>query len=165
MTPGIKEFTKADFQKLKIQAKRSGRARMSFNLHQSFEDKCQRLFNAVGVDSYIQPHRHSLDPKVETLIAVQGLFSVVIFDDVGKIQKILKFGTEKFSDSHDMAACIEISPGVWHTVVALVDQSILFEVKEGIFIPQLAKELAPWAPSEDDPRALTYLQWLRNLCT
>ena len=87
----INVFTKVDFQKLVIQAKSSRRARASFNLHHSFEEKCQRLLNAVGIDSYIQPHRHLLDPKVETLIAVQGLFAVITFDNAGKILKIFKF--------------------------------------------------------------------------
>ena len=83
MTSEINAFTKVDLDKLAIQAKGSGRARASFNLHKSFADKCQRLLNAVGIHSYIQPHRHSLDPKVETLIAVQGLFAVITFDNAG----------------------------------------------------------------------------------
>lgn len=162
--PDINIFSKIDFQKLAIQAKGSRRDRASFNLHNSFEEKCQRLFNAVGIDSYIQPHRHSLDPKVETLIAVQGLFAAVTFNDVGQILKILKFGTEKFADLHDIATCIEIPPTVWHTVIALNEQSILFEVKEGGFTPQLAKEPALWAPLESDPKASSYFQWLRSYC-
>ena len=57
----------------------SDRKRQHRNIHRSFDEKCQRLMNAIGVESYIAPHRHRLDPKRECLIAVRGLFAAVIF--------------------------------------------------------------------------------------
>jgi cupin fold WbuC family metalloprotein len=116
------------------------------------------LFNAVGTDSYIRPHRHSLDPKSETLFAVKGKFALVVFDDRGTPQQVSAFGTELFGE--EMPAGVELSPGVWHTVVALTVNAVLLEIKAGPFDAGAAKEFAPWAPEEGTPQAQDYLQLL-----
>ena len=59
--------------------------------------------NAFGVDSYMRPHRHLLEPKAETLIAVKGLFALVTFDDEGVVQEIIHFGTEKYSSPQGLS--------------------------------------------------------------
>ena len=56
----------------------SDRKRQHRNIHRSFDEKCQRLMNAIGLESYIAPHRHRLDPKSECLIAVRRLFAIGI---------------------------------------------------------------------------------------
>ena len=64
----------------------------------SFDEKCQQLMNAIGVENYIAPHSHLLDPKSECLIAVRALFTAVIFSDKGNVEQIEVFGTEKFKN-------------------------------------------------------------------
>lgn len=116
--------------------------------------------NALGTDSYIQPHRHSLDPKTETLFAVKGKFALVVFDDQGKPQQVSLFGTQLFGD---MAPGVELSPSAWHTVVALSGEAVLLEIKAGPFDPQAAKEFAPWAPEEGSLQAPPYLRSLHQM--
>lgn len=53
-------------------------------------------------------------------------------------------------------------PNQWHTVIAIAPNSLLFEVKEGPFYSDFAKETAPWAPKEDSEEALTYFNWLKS---
>ena len=127
----------------------------------SFDEKCQQLMNAIGVENYIAPHRHLLDPKSECLIAVRALFTAVIFSDNGIVEKIEFFGTEKFKN---LTVGLELPTAAWHTVVALTQGSVLFEVKEGPFDAKKAKEFAPWAPSEGSADAHNYLRRLRALC-
>jgi cupin fold WbuC family metalloprotein len=141
-------------------AEQSPRKRQHLNIHQSYEDTCQRLFNAVGVDSYIRPHRHSLDPKTETLFAVKGKFALVVFDSQGKPQQVSLFGTQLFGD---IPAGVELSPGTWHTVLALSAEAVLFEMKAGPFDPEAAKEFAPWAPEEGTAQVADYLRSLHQL--
>jgi cupin fold WbuC family metalloprotein len=157
----IKSFSLEFLDNLSLAASHSCRGRKNLNLHIEYADPCQRLFNAIGVDSYIPPHRHFQDPKEETLIAVRGLFALVIFDEVGGIKKICKFGTENFFAKGVVNIGVELSPDVWHTVIALVENSILLEVKSGPFIPAAAKEMAPWAPEEGTSDGAKYLSQLR----
>jgi cupin fold WbuC family metalloprotein len=159
----MKIFTNTFFENLLLSAKKSDRLRASSNVHQSFEDPCQRLFNAVNISSYIRPHRHSLDPKNECLIAIKGLFALIIFSDEGAIKAITPFGSEKYIEKLSIPAGLELSAGVWHTVISLVENSILFEAKAGPFDPAVAKELAPWAPEEGVDNAKEYLEFLRGL--
>jgi cupin fold WbuC family metalloprotein len=158
----VKEFSSELLSSLVHKACRSTRNRQHLNIHLNYEDRCQRLFNAITVDSYIRPHRHSLDPKTEDLIAIRGVFALVVFGGAGAIEKIIRFGTEKYADTADLSIGVELSPGAWHTVVALTEGAILLEVKEGPFLPDAAKELAPWAPDEGTLEAARYIQSLRS---
>ena len=160
----MKVFSRHYFDNLLNMASNSQRLRAYANLHRSYDDQCQKLFNVLKVQSYIRPHRHSLDPKDECLLAIRGLFGLVIFNDHGLLISITLFGSEKYSEKFLIASGLELPAGAWHTVVALVDDSILFEVKSGPFDPSLAKEFAPWAPDENDKSALQYLDDLKLKC-
>lgn len=139
------------------------RRRKHRNLHASYSDPSQRLLNAIWQDSYIRPHRHSLDPKVESLIAVRGTFSLITFDEHGVPAPAVRFGTELYGRGERLDVGVEIPAGTWHTVVALVPGSVLLELKAGPFDPAAAKELAPWAPEEDSSLAPSYFEDLRRL--
>ena len=78
-------FSFDQFTDLHDQAKASPRLRQHLNIHASHEAPFQRLFIAFGLDSYVRPHRHHLMPKDETLVAVQGLLGVLVFDDAGQV--------------------------------------------------------------------------------
>jgi cupin fold WbuC family metalloprotein len=157
-------FSRRYFEDLLNTASQSQRLIAHANVHRSYADPCQKLFNAIKVNSYIRPHRHSLDPKEECLIAVKGLLAFIPFNDQGLIESVILFGSEKYSEKLSIPSGLELPSGVWHTVVSLVDDSILFEVKSGPFDPSLAKELAPWAPEEGDENAPQYLETLKKKC-
>lgn len=137
--------------------------RQHLNIHQSYDEFCQRLFNAIDINSYIRPHRHSRDPKTESLFAIKGIFALVIFDEFGKPLDVVKFGTERFG-AH-LASGVELSPGTWHTIIALTEEAVLLEIKAGPFDPGAAKELASWAPEEGSSLAQAYLETLRGVAT
>jgi cupin fold WbuC family metalloprotein len=161
----IKVFSVEFLNSLSLSAFHSPRARKNFNLHPNYSEPCQRLFNAIEIESYIPPHRHFQDPKEETLVAIKGLFALIVFDEVGGVKQICKFGTEKFLNQDVSSVGVELQPDVWHTVLALVENSILLEVKSGPFIASAAKEMASWAPAENAPEAINYFNNLRQLVT
>jgi cupin fold WbuC family metalloprotein len=139
----------------------SPRLRQHRNIHLSYDDPCQRLLNAIGVDSYIRPHRHRLDPKTETLIAVRGLFALLVFDNDGEVRQVRRFGTERYALEVGVSVAIELPPHAWHTVLALVPGSVLLELKAGPFDPLAAKEPAPWSPEEGTAMAADYFRRLQ----
>lgn len=156
----IRRFDAAFLDDLVDQAAASPRLRQHANLHASYAEPCQRLFNAIGVDSYIRPHRHRADPKTETLLAVRGRMTLVLFDERGQVVQAVPFGARPNDEGCD--AGVELSPGTWHTVLADLPGSVLFEVKAGPFEPHLAKELAPWAPAEGTAEVTRYMHELRQ---
>lgn len=154
----MKIFSSEYLDALSSLATDSTRKRQHRNIHQSYQDGCQRLFNAIEPGSYIHPHRHASNPRDELLVAVRGLTALIAFDEQGKITHTILLGTEKFG-SYALPA-VEIPSNIWHTVVALKRGSVLLEVKAGPFDPEQPKDLASWAPAENSPGAATYLQTL-----
>lgn len=157
----MNEFKELFFLNLISEAKHSIKQRQYANLHSTYHEKCQRLFNAIGCDSYIQPHRHSLDHKIETLLAVKGLFALIQFSDMGAIKVVSFFGSESHITKDADMYGVEILPNEWHTLIAMTPNAVLFEVKEGPFSSEVAKELASWAPKEDSAESAQYFQNLR----
>lgn len=159
----MRKFSQAFLEDLLGRAYVSPRRRQHQNVHRSHDDPCQILFNAIGVDSYIRPHRHLLDPRRETLVAVRGSMVVLKFGDDGAILESawLAAGDSSSKERADAAICVEVEPDEWHTVIAVEEGSVLLEVKAGPFDPRRPKEPAPWAPPEGESGAIPYLQSLR----
>ena len=154
----MKTFDAHYLNDLTCQARLSTRLRQHRNIHQSYQDVCQRLFNSIEPGSYIRPHRHTADPKDELLIAVRGVMALVTFDDQGDLINVLSFGTERHGE--DIALGAEVPSSTWHTVIALEPGSVLLELKAGPFDPNQPKDLATWAPEEGSALAREYLNRL-----
>jgi cupin fold WbuC family metalloprotein len=150
----MKIFDAQYFDNLTGQAKVSPRLRQHRNVHQSYQEASQRLFNAIEPGSYIRPHRHASDPRDELLIAVRGVMAIVTFDDQGAVTNVLRFGSEKYGV--EMAVGAEVSSSTWHTVIVLEPGCVLLELKAGPFDPNKPKVLAPWAPEENSAAARDY---------
>jgi cupin fold WbuC family metalloprotein len=154
----MKVFSADYLNELTAQAQCSQRKRQHRNIHESYADPCQRLFNAIEPESYIRPHRHSTDPRDELLIAVRGSMALMTFDDQGTVTGVVLFGADR--NSEDFAVGAEVPANTWHTVIALQPGCVLLEVKAGPFDPHQPKDLAPWAPDECGPKAKQYLRIL-----
>lgn len=153
-------FSGSTFDQLTESALGNHRLRQHFNLHQNYQDPCQRLFNAIEPDSYIRPHCHGPAQGVESIFAIRGLMALVSFDDNGNILQVQKFGAGIHASSPDVMVGFEISPSEWHTVVSMEPGSILLEVKSGPFDPESPKFLAAWAAEEGSEAATGYLESL-----
>ena len=55
---------------------------------------------------------------------------------------------------------IEIPGNTWHTLMSLQSHSVLFEVKKGPYIPVSDKHFASWAPQENSPTVVPFIDWL-----
>jgi cupin fold WbuC family metalloprotein len=157
----MKLFDSEYFQRLIGQAKNNSRGRQHCNIHHSYEEPCQRLFNAIEPGSYIRPHRHTKDPRDELLVAIRGKMAVFTFDDSGKVVRMVPLMAAAGNFSTTVG--VEVSSDVWHTVIALESGSILLEVKAGPFDPSQPKDLAPWAPEEGTIHSKKFLDLLVEL--
>lgn len=156
----MKLFTPKYLKDLTEEAKLSARLRQHRNVHQSFNEPAQRLFNAIEPGSYIRPHRHKSDPRDELLVAIRGLMALIVFNSEGQVEKIVRFGTERFGG--ECCVAVEIAPSVWHTVIALETGCVLLEIKAGPFDLGQPKDLAPWAPEEGSVETRDYLRILEK---
>lgn len=137
-------------------AKASPRQRKNYNFHLDDQDICHRLLNALEPDTYIPPHRHLHPTKAESIVILRGRVGVLFFDTDGRPTQhcTLQPGSEILG--------VDISPGVYHSLVALVAGSVFFEAKAGPYVPAGADERAAWAPAENTAEAGAYLAWMKQ---
>ena len=140
---------------LSAKAARSTRLRMNHNFHE-LPDNLQRMLNAIKEDSYIRPHRHASPPKTELFLILRGQAAIFLFDEEGEVID------SAIIEPAGALPGVEITPGQFHTIVSLDNDTIIFEVKDGPYIEDTDKEFAPWAPSPKDSAAsLEYLKGLK----
>lgn len=113
--------------KVSAQAKESSRLRMNYNFHQSLEDKCHRFLNAVEPGTEVPIHRHPT--KDESFVLLRGKVKVSTYNDDGSVMESVVLCQE------DGWYGVDIPKGVWHNLEALVPNSVIFECKEGPFVP------------------------------
>ncbi len=140
------------FDELSRQAQRSPRLRQNYNLHEDYSEPCQRLLNALEPGTYVRPHRHLTPLKPECFIALRGRFAVVLFADVGDIERVVELSPE------GPVVGLDIPAGSWHSIVTLEPGSLFFECKPGPYEPLSDKDWAPWAPLEGAGDATDYLR-------
>jgi cupin fold WbuC family metalloprotein len=134
-------------------ARTSPRLRKNHNFHESDEANPHRFLNAICRGSYCVPHRHVSPPKAESFLVLSGALRLVLFDDAGTPTHWYRLGEGGIYG-------IDVAPGLWHTVLALSDVAVCYEVKAGPYVPLSDKDFAPWAPREGAPDAATYLDRL-----
>ncbi len=103
----MKIFDTQYLDDLICQAKARPRPRQHRNIHKSYQDSCQRLFNAIKPASYIRPHRHAAEPRQELLVEIRGSMVLVTFDNQGSVMGVLGFGSEKYGKYLAMRAEVE----------------------------------------------------------
>ena len=57
----------------------------------------------------------------------------------------------------------EIKPGVWHCLLVLERDTVVYEVKPGPFAPFDPNNMAPWSPEPNDEKGVKeYMNYLAS---
>ena len=151
-----KLVSKKILDQLSLKALGSPRLRQNYNFHDDLADPINRMLNAFEPGTYIQPHKHQNPDKREVFIVMRGSMVVIFFSDSGNPTDFILLNSE----IGNMA--VEIPPGVWHTIIALESGSIVYEVKDGPYLPMNDKNFASWAPKEGSVECGEYLKMLTD---
>lgn len=119
----------------------SSRKRIIFPIHRNQDDLVQRMVNFVQPGTYIAPHIHPRDHASESVFINRGAIGFILFDELGNVQSTTKL---------EQGGFLDIVPGVWHTMLALEPDTIMFEFKRGPY-DDSDKHFASWAPQEGEP--------------
>ena len=131
----------------------SPRGRQNVNFHQ-MEEPCHRMAVGLQPHTYVQPHRHLTADKAETLLVLKGRLGILIFSEAGEVleRRVLQAGGD--------CQGVDLSPGVFHGLVVLEPDSVMFECKAGPYRPVGEGELATWAPREGEAGMAEYHRWM-----
>lgn len=113
------------------QAKESSRLRMNHNLHDSLEAKAQRLLNALEPGTVLPVHRHP--NTAETYILLRGKIKVMFYNDRKEMTESILL------DPMAGGYGVHIPANQWHTLEVMESGTVIFEVKDGPYMP-LEKE-------------------------
>lgn len=113
--------------RVSAQAKAAERLRMNYNFHETLEGKCHRMLNAVEPGTQMPIHRHPT--KDESFVVLRGKVRVTTYNDDGTVIESVVLCQEEGRYG------VDIKKGVWHNLESLEPDSVIFECKEGPFVP------------------------------
>lgn len=104
-------------------AKQNKRLRINYNLHESLEDKVQKLLNAMEPGTELPIHRHQ--HTSETYILIRGSLRVLFYNQERELvdSQLLSFKEGTYG--------VDIPCGQWHNIEVLETGTVILEVKEG----------------------------------
>lgn len=143
------------FNKLLLDAESSPRKRAHHNIHQDYSEAVQRLCIALKSGTYIRPHSHSDGNGWEMIMALKGDVVMLIFDTDGYVKR--RYELSPYTGN----VGVELDPNTWHMVFPTNSEAVIFEVKEGPFIPKKICDFASWSPEEDSSGVEDFLAWAK----
>jgi cupin fold WbuC family metalloprotein len=147
------------FNQTAARARNAPRKRMNHNFHAGAADNPHRFLNVLLRGTYIRPHRHLQPPKSESFLVLEGVADVLLFSEDGSVIARYRLG-ENVNGGRRWG--LDLVPGVWHTMVAISERVVCYEVKPGPWEPASDKEFAEWAPKEGEMGAQEFLEQLMS---
>lgn len=120
-------INKSLLDKVSSDAKGNERLRMNFNFHDSLNAPSQRLLNALEPGTEIPIHRHR--NTSETYIILRGKIRLTFYNDEGQSTEFVILSPDSENIGYN------IPKGCWHSLEALSTGTVIFEVKDGPYIP------------------------------
>lgn len=118
---------------LSDEARKNSRLRASFDLRNSTEDLSQRMLNAIEPGTVIPIHRHQ--HSSETLIIIRGKLREFLYDESGALDKVVEM------EAGGTCTVMQIEKGQWHSLECLKSGTIIFEAKDGQYMPISAEDI------------------------
>ncbi len=137
------------FDAVAAEARQAPRLRRNHNLHAE-PDLVQRFLNALQPGTYVRPHRHCRpDPAAgfECFLVLQGAIGLLVLDEQGRV-----LAKERLDAAGPLRG-IELPQGTLHTLVALEPDTVMFELKQGPYMPAADKDFLASFPLEGTPEA------------
>ena len=134
-------FDRNVLDELTQRAKESPRLRMNLDLRNSPEDGSQRMLNALEPGTVLPIHRHRTTSEV--IVMLRGRAVQYLYDEQGceTDAVLLAAGALDGEGVPGAVPGMTIAKGQWHKLVALESGTVIFEAKDGAFVPLAADDV------------------------
>ena len=134
-------FDRNVLDELPQRAKESPRLRMNLDLRNSPEDGSQRMLNALEPGTVLPIHRHRTTSEV--VVMLRGGAVQYLYDEQGRETDavLLAAGALDGEGVPGAVPGMTIAKGQWHKLVALESGTVIFEAKDGAFVPLAADDV------------------------
>jgi cupin fold WbuC family metalloprotein len=142
--PQVKAIDQQLFDTVAAQAREAPRQRRNHNLHRESE-LVQRFLNVLQPGTYVRPHRHlrkQAGSGFECFLVLQGAIGLLVLDASGQVI------ARRRLEAGGPLRGVELAEGQFHTLVALSQDTVLFELKQGPYMPASDKDFLSAFPAE-----------------
>ena len=139
----ITTVNQSDIDLLKQLSSRNPRKRIRLCAHDSPDDGLHEMLIVHERSAYVRPHKHP--GKTESTHIIEGLVDVVVFDDGGQIESIIRMGD--YASGREFY--YRMATPVFHTLIIRSDILVFHETTNGPF-DRNDTVFAPWAPEDGD---------------
>jgi cupin fold WbuC family metalloprotein len=139
----ISEIGQSELDTLKAAVDASAKRRARINAHPNGDDALHEMIIAIDSSSYIRPHKHP--GKSEAFHIVEGEVDIVVFDDDGRIDRVVPLGAPGSGRSF----YYRMSMPFFHTLIIRSDILIVHEITNGPFRPE-GTVFADFAPEDSE---------------
>ena len=119
------------------------RKRIRLCTHSDPREVLHEMLIVHDKNTYVRPHKHP--GKSESTHIIEGLVDIVLFDDDGKIDRVLNMGDY----ASDKIFYFRMTTPVFHTLIIRSDILVFHETTNGPF-NRNATVFAPWSPEDTD---------------
>ena len=135
---------------------RNPRKRIRLCSHGNAADRLHEMIIVHEKGAFVPPHKHP--GKSESTHIIEGLVDVIVFDDSGNIDRVIRMGDYLSGRTFFYRMSIPL----FHTLRIRSDILVFHETTNGPF-DRKDTVFAPWAPEENDIDAVnTFLSCLDN---
>lgn len=134
---------RSDIDLFKQLSSRNPRKRIRLCSHDSPDDRLHEMLIIHERSAYVRPHKHP--GKTESTHIIEGLVDVVVFDDDGRIERVISMGDYASGKIFYYRMAIP----VFHTLIIRSDVLVFHETTNGPF-DRCDTVFAPWSPEDAD---------------
>lgn len=127
-------------QDIKKNAALNSSGKMRYCFHENENADMQEMLFVMPKTGYARPHKH--ENVAESHVVIDGNGYCILFDDTGNI-------LDSFEISPEHNFIYRISKEIWHMVVPVSEQIVIYEVREGKFDSN-TNIFPEWAPKENE---------------
>jgi len=141
----ITTYNLSVISKLKKLADKSLNKRSRAIIHLNRDSKVNEMIIVLKKGSYIRPHSHP-NGKTESYHVIEGRMDVCIFNNNGKVIKIIEMGNIKSG----LEFYYRMNKSTFHMPIAKSNYCIYHEIYSGPFIKEKDVNYSKWSPLESD---------------
>ncbi len=139
----IATANQSDIENFKNLSSHNHRKRIRLCAHPDQSDSLHEMLIVHEKGAYVRPHMHP--GKSESTHIIEGLVDVLLFDDRGRIERVIRMGDY----ASGRIFYYRMTTPIFHTLIIQSEFLVFHETTNGPF-DRTATLFAPWAPEEND---------------
>jgi len=138
---------RSDIKYIKRLSEGNHRKRIRLCVHSNQTDPLHEMLIVHDKNTYVRPHKHP--GKSESTHIIEGLVDIVLFDDSGKIERVISMGNY----ASGKIFYYRLATPIYHMLVIRSEVLVFHETTNGPF-DRADTVFAPWAPEYENDKGV-----------